>query len=186
MNSTSRNDLALLVFTFLASVAGIDSVCNDCRVLAWVAITVADLYLFCTLLIAAMRSDDGNFAIRHPWIMHLIPRRTAGVFIAIFLINAIVSGFAGLYVGTNVFQSGKTSLDALYISFMTIGFSDFSPTHGYGQWVVIAQLTSGILLFFGVFPLLISRIASFESTFDNGDVSVQVDKRDPEKTKPNR
>jgi hypothetical protein len=186
MRSFARYDLVLVLTTFIASVFGLTSVFAECRALAWVAIATADMYLFSMLLIGAMRSDDAHFSKRHPWVLHLFPRRTAGVFVVIFLILTIVSGFAGLYVGTNIFPSNKTSLDALYISFMTMGFSDFSPSQGYGQLVAIAQLASAILLLFGAFPLLISRISTFESTIDIREVIVQVDKHDPEKTKPNR
>ena len=74
-----------------------------------------------------------------------------------------LSGFAGLYVGAEVFPSGKTPLDALYISFFIMGFTDYSPAPGYGQLVVIAQLVSGVLLLAALFPIHISRISTFKN-----------------------
>jgi hypothetical protein len=58
----------------------------------------------------------------------------------------------------------QRGLDALYISFFTLAFTDFSPKPGYGQFVVIGQLVSGGLYLFGAFPLLISRIATFRGS----------------------
>ena len=48
-------------------------------------------------------------------------------------------------VGAEVFPSSKTPLNALYISFFIMGFTDYSPKPGYGQLLVIAQLVSGVL-----------------------------------------
>jgi hypothetical protein len=161
MNIHARDDLVLLIFSFLASMAGFASVIACSRVLAWVSIAAADLYLVFVLIVAAILSDDDGFAERQKWVRLLFPRRAAGLLIVALLMLAIVSGFAGLYVGTNVFPSSKTSLDALYISCFTMGFNDYSPTPGYGQLVVIVQLVSGILLLAGAFPLLLSRISTF-------------------------
>jgi hypothetical protein len=113
--------------------AGFVSVIADNHVLAWFAIAAADLYLFGVLLCAAILSDDDEFAKQHEWLRFLFPRRTAGLFMFALLMFAIISGFAGLYVGTNVFPSSNTPLDALYISFFTMGFNDYSPKPGYGQ-----------------------------------------------------
>jgi hypothetical protein len=74
---------------------------------------------------------------------------------------AIVSGFAGLYVGVEVFPSGKTPLDSLYTSFFIMGFTDYSPAPGYGQLVVIAQLVGGVLLPAALFPIHVSRISTY-------------------------
>jgi len=46
---------------------------------------------------------------------------------------------------------------------LILGFSDFGPNEGYGQFVVITQLVSAIVLLMGVFPILISRLSSFDS-----------------------
>ena len=62
-----------------------------------------------------------------------------------------------------VFAAGKDRLTAVYISLLTLGFSDFGQTHGYGQRVVIAQLVSGIVLLMGALPLLVSGISIFVS-----------------------
>ncbi len=138
------------------------SVFLDYRFLAWIAIVISDLYLFVVLLLAALRAEDDDFLDRHSWITRFFPRKTTGILVVTLLFLAIVSGFAGLYVGAEVFPSGKTSLDGLYISFFILGFTDYSPAPGYGQLVVIAQLVSGVLLLAALFPIHISRISAFK------------------------
>jgi len=91
------------------------------------------------------------------------PRRTAGLLVVALLFVAVLSGFAGLYVGTNVFAANKPPLDAFYISVFTLALTDYSPKAGYGQVVVMMEVVSGVLLIVALFPLLISRISAFKS-----------------------
>jgi hypothetical protein len=163
MSEETRRDIVLIVIFSLVSAIGMASVFLGCRFLAWIVIAISDLYLSIVLLLAALRSDDDGFLDRHRSITGFFPRKAAGILVVTLLFLAIVSGFAGLYVGAKVFPSGKTSLDALYISFFILGFTDYSPAPGYGQLVVIAQLVSGILLLAALFPIHISRISTFKS-----------------------
>jgi len=163
MSKETRRDIALIVIFALVSAIGVASVFLGCRFLAWIVIAISDLYLSIVLLLAALRSDDDGFLDRHSWITRFFPRKTAGILVIILLFLSVVSGFAGLYVGVEVFPSGKTPLDALYISFFTLGFTDYSPKPGYGQLVVMSQLVSGVLLLAALFPLHISRISTFKS-----------------------
>ena len=146
MSEEARRDILLIVIFSLVSAIDITSVFLGYRFLAWIAIVISDVYLFSVLLLAALRADDDGFLDRHPWITGFFARKAAGILVVTLLFLAILSGFAGLYVGAKVFPSGKTSLDALYISFFILGFTDYSPAPGYGQLVVIAQLVSGVLL----------------------------------------
>ena len=163
MSKETRRDIVLIVIFSLLSAIGITSVFSRCRFLAWIAIVSSDLYLSIVLLLAALRAEDDAFLDRHPWITHFFPRKTAGILVVTLLFLTIVSGFAGLYVGVEVFPSIKTPLDALYISFFILGFTDYSPKPGYGQLVVMSQLVSGVLLLAALFPLHISRISTFKS-----------------------
>jgi hypothetical protein len=163
MSEETRRDIVLIVTFALVSAIGMTSVFCGYRFLAWIPIVISDVYLFSLLLLAALRSEDDDFLDRHSWITRFFPRKTTGILIVTLLFLAIVSGFAGLYVGTEVFPSGKTPLDALYISFFIMGFTDYSPAPGYGQLVVIAQLVSGVLLLAALFPIHISRISTFKS-----------------------
>jgi hypothetical protein len=131
--------------------------------LAWIVIVISDLYLSLVLLLAALLSDDEHFLNRHSWMTGFLPkRRTAGLLVVTLLIVAVISGFGGLYVGTEVFSSVKTPLDALYISSFTLALTDYSPKPGYGQLVVLGQLVSSVLLVVALFPLIISRISTFK------------------------
>jgi len=163
MNRETRRDIVLIVTFSLVSAIGMTSVFCDCRFLAWIAIAISDLYLLMLLLLAALRAEDDAFLDRHPWITHFFPRKTAGILVVTLVSLTILSGFAGLYVGANVFPSVKTPLDALYTSFFILGFTDYSPKPGYGQLVVIGQLVSGVLLVAALFPMHISRISTFKS-----------------------
>jgi len=159
----TRRDIVLILTFSLVSAIGMTSVFLGCQLLAWIVIVISDSYLFAVLLLAALRAEDDAFLDRHPWITHLFPRKTAGIPVAALLFVSLVSGFAGLYVGVDVFASSKTPLDALYISFFILGFTDYSPKPGYGQLVVIGQLISGVLLLAALFPMHISRISTFKS-----------------------
>jgi hypothetical protein len=163
MSEETRKDFVLVIITSIASAIGMTSVFVACRPLAWVAILISDSYLSLVLLFAAILSDDHSFAARWPWITRLFPRRTAALFVVGLLLLSIVSGFAGLYVGTEVFSSNKTPGDALYLSLFTLAFTDYGPKPGYGQLVVVGQVASGILYLIAAIPLLISRIATFAS-----------------------
>ena len=155
-----RRYLILAVFTLLL-VVGLVSIFTRYHALAWITIVAVDLYIVCVLHIAALQSDDENFVTRHAWVQNFFSGHNIALIVFTLQTFSIVFGFAGLYVGNKVFPSSKTPLDAFYISIFTLGFNNFSPTPGYGQWVVIAELISGILLIIGVFPMLISRISSF-------------------------
>jgi hypothetical protein len=163
VSKEARKDFVLLAITAIAAAIGMRSVFAASRPLAWIAIVISDAYLALVLFFAAILSDDRAFAARWPWIAGLFPRRTTALFVVTSLLLSIVFGFAGLYVGTEVFPSSKTPGDALYISLFTLAFTDYGPKSGYGQFVVVGEVASGILFLIAAVPLLISRIATFES-----------------------
>jgi hypothetical protein len=99
MSKETRRDIVLIVIFSLVSATGMASVFLGCRFLARIVIVISDLYLFSVLLLAALRSDDDGFLDKHSWITRFFPRKTTGIFVVALLFLAIVSGFAGLYVG---------------------------------------------------------------------------------------
>src|SRR4029077_12911102 len=103
MSEEARRDIVLIVIFSLISVIGMTSVFLGYRFFAWIAIVISDVYLFSVLLLAALRADDDGFLDRHPWITGFFPRKAAGILVVTLLFLAIVSGFAGLYVGAKVF-----------------------------------------------------------------------------------
>jgi hypothetical protein len=64
---------------------------------------------------------------------------------------------------TKSLPPAKRRWNALYISLFILGFTDYSPKPGYGQFVVIGQLISGVLLLAALFPMHISRISTFKN-----------------------
>jgi len=148
---------------FLISATGMASVFLGSRLLAWIVIVISDLYLSIVLLLAALRSDDESFLDRHPWLANFFPRRTAALLLVVLLFTAVLLGFAGLYVGTEIFPSTKAPLDAIYVSVFTLALTDYSPKTGYGQVVVMSEVVNGVLLIVALFPLLISRISIFKT-----------------------
>jgi hypothetical protein len=77
---------------------------------------------------------------------------------------SIVIGFATLNMGMQL-ENGKqisSSLDAIYVSLMTLGFNDVGPKDAAGKFLVITEILNGILLFVGAFPFVLSRIASHD------------------------
>jgi hypothetical protein len=163
VSKEGKKNFVLLAITSVAAAIGLSSVFGASRPLAWIAILISDAYLASVLLFAAILSDDATVAARRVWITGLFPKRTTGVFVVALLLLSIVSGFAGLYVGTQVFPASKTAGDALYISLFTLAFTDYGPKPGYGQLVVVGEVVSGILFLIAAIPLHVSRIATWES-----------------------
>lgn len=165
LSQDQKDDARLLVIFLVVALAAVFAAPMQWPTVAEGAIAIADGYLFVVLVLAALRTDHGvDFKNRNLWVTAWFPRRTAGLFLIFLLLVTIVGGFASLYTGTQVFKTEKSWLDAVYISFQTLGFSDFGPEAGYGQRVVIAELASGVLLMIGAFPLLVSRMSTFESS----------------------
>ena len=162
MSGETRKDFVLLAITSIAAAIGMRSVFSASRPLAWIAIGISDAYLALVLLFAAILSDDSTVATRRAWITRLFPKRTTGLFVVALLLLSIVSGFAGWYVGTQVFPVSKTPGDALYISLFTLAFADYGPRPGYGESVVVGEVAGGILFlspFLSSFPAsLLSKV----------------------------
>ena len=163
MSKETRRDCVLALVFLFVSIGGVASILTSNRILAWIAIVISDSYLILVLLFAAMRSDHDTLLHRHAWISHFFPTRTAALLLVVLLFAAVLSGFAGLYVGADVFPSNKPPLDAFYISVFTLALTDYSPKAGYGQVVVISEVVNGVLLIVALFPLLISRISAFKN-----------------------
>jgi len=161
MTKETKIDLGHAAVSVLLAACGVGSMFAASRCFAVFAIIGTNGYLIAALIVAAVYSvppKQGAHASEIGW---LLPRRLpAFLFIYLFLI-AVVSGFAGLYVGTALFKGRIPDIsEALYISFLTLGFSDFEPTSTPGRWIVMWELFSGVLLLMGAFPFLVSRIST--------------------------
>jgi len=141
-----------------------------------IAIGLMDLYLLTALLAAAAYSDEhSNFT--DNWVL---PNKIVGLVVVVFFSIVLTFGFAHVYykmsktpaavpvAGTdssgNFNKPFATKTDALYFSVVTaatVGFGDIPVVSKPAKGTVIFQIFSGILLFFGAFPLLISRMSNF-------------------------
>src|SRR2546428_3615172 len=65
--------------------------------------------------------------IRRPPRSTLFPYTTLFRSVLLLLVS-LVTSFAGLYAGTDVFNPNKNWLDALYTSLLAIGFNDYRLT----------------------------------------------------------
>ena len=113
MSKEAKRNFLLLAITSIAAAIGMTSVFGASRPLAWIAILISDAYLASVLLFAAILSDDATVAAMRVWITGLFPKRTVALFVVALLLASIVSGFAGLYIETEVFQLSKTPANAL-------------------------------------------------------------------------
>lgn len=118
------------------------------------------------------------------------PERTWTLLLVQFLLAAVVFGFANMYIRSGgvryqgppaaIEQSGHTfdrsvpptdkstrlvdRIDALYYSVVTlstVGYGEFVPTTRTARLLVLWQIGTGMLLFLGVFPLIVGRISDF-------------------------
>jgi hypothetical protein len=125
------------------------------------AIIPTDIYMSAVLFFIAVQSDFPAYSDRYKFKL-FVPRRTAALLIAALLMFAIISGFAGLYLGEEIFPDKLGSpTAALYRSLYTMGFSDYSPIDDHGRRIVISQLVSTVILLAGVLSVLISRLSDF-------------------------
>ena len=95
-----------------------------------------------------------------------LAHRAYYVVIVLFLVIALVTAFATLYLeGGDVYRGNEklsTVSDAVYFStvtIMTLGYGDFVPTSKAGRQFVVWQLASGASLLLVVLPVLVSRLA---------------------------
>jgi hypothetical protein len=163
----SKNDPIFLVASiFLVAGSGI-SICAENIWLGSVCIAIADLYLLAILAFAAYRSDVGTDETPR-LIKNFFPSSLVGCVVVISLLVTLILGFASVYMtfntGEHLTTTFKSSLDAIYFSYVTIttlGYGDFTPASNTTKYIVLLQLSSGLTLLLGAFPLLIARISNY-------------------------
>ncbi len=163
--------ILLLVFSLLLAIFASIALCSKEFWLAELSIWGVNLYLILVLIFAAVRSDGLQHCSEYTppdFVKWFFPTRLVGLIMFILLVYALVKAFAALYLQletTDHFSLAISSPDdATYFSLVTIttlGYGEFFPVSEPAKGLVIFQLSSGLLLLFGVFPLLISRISNF-------------------------
>lgn len=156
-------NIALTVVTGALAGAAVFALYWDHRCLAYPAIVGTDLYLILVLFVGAILSGKAKVAADASCLNVFLPRRPIAILVVTFMFIAVILGFAALYTeeGFFIVQKSKSTIDAIYISFMTLGFSDYSPLTDAGKRIVMWELVNGILLLTGVLSLLISRLGTF-------------------------
>lgn len=124
--------------------------------MSWTSIILVDTYLILILAWAAIKSDidikGDNF----------LPTKTSSLIIFTLVFSTVVFGFAGVF-----HQSFKIDInepfDAVYFSFSIITtIGECSTENSYLKGVVMWEISTGLLLFAGIFGLLISRISDYK------------------------
>jgi len=97
-----------------------------------------------------------------------LPHHTTSLAVIPMLAVALISAFAGLYIGTSAVKAGEQTLrtitDGVYFSIVTmttLGYGDFVPQSPLAKYIVVLELASGFLLLVAAVPLVISRLSSF-------------------------
>lgn len=150
--------IALIWFTQLSAWAGLPAVLGP------------SLYILAILYAAAHRSDvkmGSHVGDANLWDV-IFPTRRAGVVLVLLFLTAFVLGFADLYIYSGIVLDKcnilDTPMEAIYFSFVTLatlGYGDFSFLSSLSQWLVMAELFSGVLLLVCTFALLIARLSIF-------------------------
>jgi voltage-gated potassium channel Kch len=167
----------VFIFSVTAFAIGTSSFLCKCSIWFSVAgIVFADAYLLIALLIAAIRSDEKNWL--KSYREKILPTRTVGLLVVTLLVITVILGYANIYfeIGMSEIKSETIPVkfnhvmnnrtDALYFSLVTIvtlGYGDFTPVDKYVKWIVMSEIISAGILFFGAFPLLISRLSDFST-----------------------
>lgn len=74
--------------------------------------------------------------------------------------------WANIYysIGSDFKNPITKEIDAVYFSYITmatVGYGDIVPVSDHAKELVMYQISGSILLFFGAFPLLVSRLSTF-------------------------
>lgn len=146
-----------------------------CTFFVKLAIVSIDTYLVFLLLASSFLGDLSNIAAKEhfkvekkigSFLYKIMPTRLMGLFLFIIFLVTITFGFAAIYLENGQHFEAKilTPCDALYFSFgvlTTITFGEFKPIDGTGRLLVSLEVVNSVILFFGAFALLVSRLASF-------------------------
>lgn len=131
--------------------------------LPWLVVAVIDTYL---ALLIRSAARTGMTHVEHAPKM---PDRDWGLLVLPLLFIALVTAFAGIYIGprSTVHSSAGDLQDpwnAIYFSVVTIttvGYGDYAPVSTVARSAAVLELLSGMLVLLLAFPVLASRLAGF-------------------------
>ncbi len=170
-NSTLKENYLLVIFSVAMLVLPLLSI--NCKINDWAmtSIILIDLYLVLVLGFSAHRSDKLSKDVNYQppsFIKYFFPSRLVGVIVFFLILCSLILDFGILYLNAGTIINFSTAInsltDALYFSVVTmttLGYGDITPISSHAKLLVIFQVSSGLLLLFGVFPLLIARLSGF-------------------------
>jgi FtsH-binding integral membrane protein len=125
-------------------------------------------YLLCVIFASAILSSKKP--VLKPICQFVLPSRVAGLLLFGSFLISLLFMWAGLYVHychefSPEINGGVEASYFSYITMATVGYGDIHPNSLHAKQLVMWQISTSILLFFGAFPLLISRFATFNSNF---------------------
>jgi hypothetical protein len=154
----------LLVFLLLAAFTVLSFFYRFIQI-SYFSIALADSYLLCLLILAAVHCDVSPHHKSIPdSIRFVFPNRTCGIFVFLLLFVILIFGFAGLYIehGKDFCPPLESRFDAIYFSFTVFGFGIFYPLLDFAKAIIIFQLVSYVLLLIGLLILLVFRLSPSE------------------------
>ena len=165
------NSLLLFIFAMVMAAFAYLALNHRVFILANTAIWLTNIYLLMVLVFSAVRSDgleaDADYK-PCQFIKWFFPTRLIGLALFVLFAYTLITAFAALYLQLATVAHFSQEIcnvkDAIYFSFVTIttlGYGEFHPVSDVAKELVVLQLGSGLLLLFGAFPLLISRISTF-------------------------
>jgi hypothetical protein len=151
-----KNSLIHVVFIVILLISASLGVFDKLITMSWVSLLFTNFYLCFILILAAVKSDKKIQ--NYDW----LPTKTSGLVIFTFIFLTTVLGFAGLFLHSSFLNFNKT-FDAIYFSFCiltTVG--DYTTDKTEIKQFIMWEVGTGLLLFAGIFGLLISRISVFK------------------------
>lgn len=153
--------LTLVPSTAAHGAAAIAAAVFSCAVILWV-----DFYAIRLIYACAYKGDHSEEKEeRWPGLPYHLP----ALVVVPLVFFALVCAFAALYSISGQIHNTSGSLTGLvsplYFSLVTIttlGYGDFAPTGLVGQLIVMGQLLSGFIFLLMAFPVLASRLASWD------------------------
>jgi hypothetical protein len=121
----------------------------------FLAVGVADLLLIALLIIVLFRCEQ-----RGTWAL-LVPYRITALFILVVSCVTFVCAVAQINLMVGLTTNWQDSLYQAFLTVTTFSHDAYKPDELWSRWAVAIELFSVVLMFFVLFPLLVSRLAMF-------------------------
>jgi uncharacterized damage-inducible protein DinB len=161
----------LVIVAMILAILGISGLAVQSRCVSGIGVLGTDGFILLLLCEASLRYTQAS---RVKQTLFQFPHKFTSLFLVLFLLVALVCSFASFYLLSHgVHTSGEHPeplegrLNAAYFSMVTIttlGYGDYVPFNRCARFLVIFELLSGALLLIMAFPMVASRMTSWEGT----------------------